>query len=528
MNQTLLIQDYLAKNQAKINKRLSIFILAFVILCPALLLADNSHLMKMDMLTLVVVCALIMIVSVLPAVCVRYCPNDTWNRRICLVALEILICIISCNGIIDMEVLFVAVPIVSLLYVQKDIFLRTAASCLVVMLLVDASAVYLNGAVATLSGVLTRGVCQMLMESAVEYLIIMIILYFACSRMYEMIAFGYHSEKLEDISRETRRADMVVLEDVEKSYDMKGIFLEVDQTIDRLIRGKGKKHILMVDYDLPARLMGDSEKVKSVMIQLLSDMVQFTRKGDIEVEVTYEKGIVPKKGQKITVVCTIACAENLSEHLVHGKALGFTQAEKLIQELGGVIWDESGGEPYHTCYVVSFQQTVDSEETIRQIKQRHREEQKKLISDSRKKEQDILYAGQVRALVVDDSYVNQKLIRAILKACGIQAVCVSSGDEAIEKVKTKAFDFIILDHMMPVKGGIQIAKEIRMLGEPYFEMLPMMAMTSSVTEEAREMFRNNGFTEVISKPIKEDEMRQATANCMFLQGGTDERNFDFI
>jgi CheY-like chemotaxis protein len=70
--------------------------------------------------------------------------------------------------------------------------------------------------------------------------------------------------------------------------------------------------------------------------------------------------------------------------------------------------------------------------------------------------------------------------------------------------------------MMPVKGGIQIAKEIRQLGDSYFEQLPILAMTSSMTEESKQMFYDNGFVEVISKPIQVEELRQTMSHCMFL------------
>jgi len=70
--------------------------------------------------------------------------------------------------------------------------------------------------------------------------------------------------------------------------------------------------------------------------------------------------------------------------------------------------------------------------------------------------------------------------------------------------------------MMPVKGGLQIAKEIRQLGDPYYEELPLIAMTSNNTEESKMMFYDNRFAEVISKPIKEDELRLAIALCMCL------------
>ena len=115
----------------------------------------------------------------------------------------------------------------------------------------------------------------------------------------------------------------------------------------------------------------------------------------------------------------------------------------------------------------------------------------------------------VKALVVDDSKENRRLISAILKGFGIHATTAATGQEAIDKISSKAFDFVIIDHMMPGKSGIQTAKEIRQMEDPYFELVPLMVMSSNVTDEFRHIFEESGFSEIISKPIQEEELRLA-------------------
>ena len=159
---------------------------------------------------------------------------------------------------------------------------------------------------------------------------------------------------------------------------------------------------------------------------------------------------------------------------------------------------------------------VDGTETIRQLRSSRKREQDMLIAESRRKAENLMYVKAGKALIVDDNEMNQKLVAAILKSYGLESVCVSSGEEAVKVVQSKEFNLMILDYMMPEKCGIQIAKEIRQFKDPYFDELPMIAMTTNNTEESKAMFYSNRFAEVISKPIKEDELRLAIALCMCL------------
>lgn len=54
--------------------------------------------------------------------------------------------------------------------------------------------------------------------------------------------------------------------------------------------------------------------------------------------VTYEKGILPRRGQNITLVCRIDCSEDLTEDLRYGNAPGFALAKNMIQKLNGIFW----------------------------------------------------------------------------------------------------------------------------------------------------------------------------------------------
>lgn len=108
----------------------------------------------------------------------------------------------------------------------------------------------------------------------------------------------------------------------------------------------------------------------------------------------------------------------------------------------------------------------------------------------------------VHALVVDDEDMNLAVARGILNSYGIQADTCSSGTAAVEKCMENAYDLIFLDHMMPGMDGVETLKHIRAMKEGIYQNLPIIALTANAISGAREMFKSEGFTEFVPKPIE--------------------------
>ncbi len=108
----------------------------------------------------------------------------------------------------------------------------------------------------------------------------------------------------------------------------------------------------------------------------------------------------------------------------------------------------------------------------------------------------------VRVLAVDDEEMNLKVAKGVLGSYNIQVDTCLSGKEAIERCATTAYDIIFLDHMMPGFDGIETLKHIREMNNGMYQDLPVVALTANTIRGAREMFKNEGFTEFIPKPIE--------------------------
>lgn len=108
----------------------------------------------------------------------------------------------------------------------------------------------------------------------------------------------------------------------------------------------------------------------------------------------------------------------------------------------------------------------------------------------------------IRVLAVDDEEMNLVVAKGVLGSYGIEVDTCLSGQEAVEKCADYSYDVVFLDHMMPGFDGVETLKYIREVNQGMYKDIPVIALTANTLSGAREMFRIEGFTEFIPKPIE--------------------------
>ncbi len=114
----------------------------------------------------------------------------------------------------------------------------------------------------------------------------------------------------------------------------------------------------------------------------------------------------------------------------------------------------------------------------------------------------------VKALAVDDEEMNLVVAKGVLGSYGIEVDTCSSGKEAVERLGSDDYDMIFLDHMMPGFDGVETLRRIREINNGMYKELPVVALTANTISGAREMFRHEGFTEFIPKPIERSTLER--------------------
>lgn len=250
--------------------------------------------------------------------------------------------------------------------------------------------------------------------------------------------------------------------------------------------------------DNPVFLFGDDIRLNQVLDNIIGNAIKFTEKGSItlSVHVLHETiqfkikdtgiGIPENKiGQIFSPILQI---DPLNKSGVSGSGLGLSICKKIIEAMKGNISVESVPEK-GTTFTITIPKVLG--------------DQNKVYNNS--KETPTLNAPQANILVVDDHVLNLNVAEAILESFGIKADLAYSGIKAIEMVKKKKYDIILMDHMMPEMDGIETTHNIQALGEDY-KNIPIIAVTANAYAEAKNLLLSNGMVDFLTKPIHIKEL----------------------
>jgi PAS domain S-box-containing protein len=264
------------------------------------------------------------------------------------------------------------------------------------------------------------------------------------------------------------------------------------------IQEKNLKLITNYDEKIPEVLLGDPVRLNQIILNLVSNAVKFTNKGSITVSINLlsqddEKatiefevtdtgiGIKPSKIGKIFE--NFQQATNTTSRLYGGTGLGLAIVKQLVEAQGGKIEIESKVNKGSTfSFVLDFQKT-----TINAV---HEPEILELDSTIK----------NTKILVVEDMELNQLLMKTLLDDFGFECDITANGKLAIEKLKTKTYDIILMDLQMPEMNGFEATEYIR---KKMKLEIPIIALTADVTTVDVEKCKAVGMNDYIAKPVDE-------------------------
>jgi len=287
--------------------------------------------------------------------------------------------------------------------------------------------------------------------------------------------------------------------------------------------------IVDVDENVPSVLFGDEHGIKQILNNLLSNAFRYTKAGKIKLSVNAKPASgesqentddnvmlvfsVCDTGQGMTTEQVGKLFDEYSRfnmestHKTGGMGLGMNISQNLIHMMGGKLLVESEPDQGSLFTVILPQGNVGAKvlgkEAVKKLSQFRTNYQMKMRITPIKREQ--ISFGRV--MVVDDIEMNLYVAGEMLLPYGLKVDKVSSGEEAIEKVRSNTYDLVFMDYMMPVMDGIETTMEIRKLGKEY-ENLPIIALTANTISGAKEMFLANGFSDFLAKPINMHELNE--------------------
>jgi PAS domain S-box-containing protein len=314
-----------------------------------------------------------------------------------------------------------------------------------------------------------------------------------------------------DLSKiEAGKMELVPIE-----YEIVSLINDVVQL--NLMRNKNKhiKFELYVDENIPLKLVGDEVRIKQILNNLISNSFKYTNSGGVKLSIFTENKKekdettlvfrVSDTGQGMTTeqVNKLFSSEytrfNLeSNRSVEGSGLGMTIIWNFVQMMNGKISVDSKvnrGSIFtvHLPQKVADINVLGKEQAESLCKFRVSASTQAKISQMAYEQ---MSYGKV--LIVDDVESNIFVAKGLMSPYGLSIDTVTSGFDAIDKIKSgKVYDIVFMDHMMPKMDGMEATKIIRSLGYVH----PIVALTANAVVGQAEIFLKNGFDGFISKPI---------------------------
>ena len=308
------------------------------------------------------------------------------------------------------------------------------------------------------------------------------------------------------------------LEIINSEYSLIDLVSATKTLIEYRAKEKNLEFTMERSEYLPTKLIGDENRIRQVMTNLLTNAVKYTKEGSITLAVKFERSeerhgvlyiIVKDTGMGISdesmevLFDSFQRVDEDKNRNIEGTGLGLAITKQLVELMKGHISVESEyGKG--SVFTAAIPQIIKDGTNIEQLEQVIH---KKDTDDSGEKasEEVAMFEG-IRALVVDDVSMNIKVFKGLLKSTGITIDSALSGDEAIGLIRSNEYDIIFLDHMMPEKDGIETFKELNANYSDRIKDVPVIMLTANAIAGVESEYLDQGFNGYLSKPVQREKL----------------------
>jgi PAS domain S-box-containing protein len=294
----------------------------------------------------------------------------------------------------------------------------------------------------------------------------------------------------------------------EVNFNVKELVDNVMMSLRPKALDKDLKINVKISNSIPEAINGDYIKLNQILNNLLSNAIKFTGEGSIEISVDLMKktktgyelkfeikdtGIGIDEDKLGSIFDPFLQANKNTPRVYGGTGLGLSIVKNLIEIQHGTIEVQSKVNVGSTFIVRLPFKNIDASLPVNSL--------------SNSKVSDFKWKMKLNVLYVEDVVTNQFLIEEILSDWGITVTMASDGYEALELIKDKSYDLILMDIQMPGIDGLETTKRIRALKDPYYKDIPILALTASTTDSTRDEIFLCGMQDYVLKPINVDDLR---------------------
>lgn len=284
---------------------------------------------------------------------------------------------------------------------------------------------------------------------------------------------------------------------------------DIIHTTVLMMEPKSKQKGVLLKYHtdnrIPGMIVGDAVRLNQILLNLVSNAIKFTEKGEINISVNWVEesddtitldfgvrdtgiGIPFEKQGKIFE--SFEQATNDTARKFGGSGLGLSIVKQLVDLQNGEIFlNSEPGSGSDFRFKLSFLKTEDKINSI--IPAQSGEMAKKGLG--------------ICVLIAEDNMINQMLVTKVLKNQGFETDVAENGLITLEKHTNKNFDIILMDLQMPEMDGYETTRKIRGL-ETNKKDIPIIAMSAHTFKGEYDNCIKCGMNDFISKPFDAKEL----------------------
>ncbi|MGZ3801008.1 MAG: ATP-binding protein [Bdellovibrio sp.] len=285
---------------------------------------------------------------------------------------------------------------------------------------------------------------------------------------------------------------------------------------------KGLQLNIHIDKELDTYFVGDADRLRQILINLLNNAIKFTQKGSITVHVSKnntdhagnilfkveDTGIGISKNKFKDIFQPFIQADSATNRRYGGTGLGLSITKNIIDLMNGDIWLESELDKGTTFYFTASMATTTLKNVVMHNPFQGRYQSTEFQND--------IICNRLRILVVDDVDDNRNLYGIYLQKTIHHITYAQSGVEALNLVRKESFDIIFMDVQMPEMDGYEATKRIRRLEREQGRHHSLIfACTANAFKEDVEKSLRAGCDVHLSKPIRKDTLIKAI-NSFFI------------
>jgi signal transduction histidine kinase/HPt (histidine-containing phosphotransfer) domain-containing protein/ActR/RegA family two-component response regulator len=294
-------------------------------------------------------------------------------------------------------------------------------------------------------------------------------------------------------------------------FDLRVSLEETRRTLEVRARQKGLDLTCNVSQEVPKILIGDPDRLRQIVVNLVGNAIKFTESGRVTVDVTIaseegdraelhfqvkDTGIGIPRGKQHRIFDAFTQADGSATRKYGGTGLGLSICSKLVGLMGGRIWVESEpgkGSAFH--FVARFGK--DTEVPEASFHPAAQQPEAPALMESR---------GPLRVLLAEDNLVNQKLAVRLLEKEGHSVAVAGNGREALAALDEADFDVVLMDVQMPEMSGFEATTVIREKEKTTGKHQLIVALTAHAMKGDRERCLEAGMDNYLAKPIQSNEL----------------------